>query len=116
MKIIVASLDTAKLIAALELALSFSALGKSPEIFLQGEAAALIALPLCSDQDEKRRAHGLPDLAQILEEAAAMDVPIMACQSGLLLAGMSADTIWPQASLGGLIRFLSGNDQPPIIY
>lgn len=116
MKIIVASTNHAKLIAALELAMSLAALGQEPQLFLQGEAANLIALPLACTEDTKRSQHGLPNLAQILEEAAAMDIPITACQTGLLMASIASDAIWPQARIGGLIGFLSPSDSAPIVY
>lgn len=118
MNIIVASKDSARLIAALELALTSAALGQSPRLFLQGEAAGLILLPLRAPQDAAREAAGLPSLALILAETAAMEVPIIVCQSGLLLSGHSPDDIWPDAQMGGLISFLTGvtAGTSPIVY
>lgn len=118
MNIILASIDSGKLIAALELALAAAALGQSPRLFLQGEAASLIAMPLTADQDRQREAAGMPSLALILEEAAQMDVPIIACQTGLLMAGLTAEHIWPKAQMGGLISFLAGHTSQhhPVVY
>lgn len=116
MRIIVASAERLKLISALELALAGSALGRDVRLFLQGEAAALLALPLAHPSDEARVAVGLPDLATMLEEAAAMEVEIIACQTGLMLAGVAPDAIWQGAEMGGLIRFLSGWDGTPAVY
>lgn len=102
--------------AALELALVSAALGKAPRVFLQGEAAGLIALPVQGAADAARVAAGLPDLAAMLEEAAAMGILVTACQTGLLMAGRSAADIWPLAQIGGLVSFLSGQDGTPVVY
>lgn len=118
MNIIIASRDPVRLIAALEFALAHVALGKAPRVFLQGEAAGLIALPLTSPADAARRAAGLPDLALIWEEAAAMEVPLIACQSGLALCGLTIDHIPPEAQSGGLISFITASapDAPTVVY
>jgi predicted peroxiredoxin len=118
MNIIIASADTGRLIAALELALTSAALGKAPRLFLQGEAAALIALPLHAPQDAMRMPLGLPTLADILDELSAADIPMTVCQTGLLIAGLGPDAIWPHAQMGGLVSFLAGagSGQNPVIY
>lgn len=118
MNIIIASVDTGRLIAALELALTSAALGKAPRLFLQGDAAALIALPLAAAQDDVRRTVGLPTLAEILDEIEAAHIPMTICQSGLLIAGLRPDALWPYANMGGLVSFLAGpgSGQNPVIY
>ena len=118
MNIIIASACPARLIAALELALATAALGRQPRLFLQAEAAGLIALPLTAPSDAARRSAGLPDLAAIWEEATAMAVPVIACQSGLALAGLTMADIPPEAQSGGLISFLTGApaDTPLLAY
>lgn len=118
MNIIIASADHARLIAAMEMALASAALGKTPRLFLQGEAAGLMALPLAAPSDDARRAAGLPDLATIWEEVAAMEVPVIACQSGLLLAGLTMANLPSEAQAGGLISFLTSgpDDNPTLVY
>lgn len=118
MNIIIAAADHARLIAAMELALASAALGKAPRLFLQGDAARLIALPLAAPSDALRRGAGLPDLVTIWEEVVATEVPIIACQSALLLAGLTMADIPPEAQSGGLISFLTGGapDHPMVVY
>lgn len=118
MNIIIASADEGRFIAALEFALTSSALGKMPRIFLQGEAACLLALPLTAAPDAKRRAVGLPSLAEILEDVAEAEISLTICQSGMLIAGLTPDALWPRAQMGGLVSFLAGpgSGQNPVIY
>lgn len=118
MNIIIASPVSGRFIAALELALTSAALGKAPRLFLQGEAAALVALPLSAACDERRSAVGMPTLAQILEDVADADISLTVCQSGLLIAGLTPDGLSPHAQIGGLISFLAGpgSGQNPVVF
>ena len=56
---------------------------------------------------EFRRATGLPSLAELLQQAAAMGVPAMACESGLHLCGLGPALILPGVETGGLVAFLA---------
>ncbi|MDZ3830612.1 MAG: DsrE family protein [Sphingopyxis sp.] len=107
LNIIVAAPDGARFYAALECAMAWSALGRTARLFLQGEAAALLQAPVGFPGDRARTAAGQPDLAALVAEAAAMDVRIMVCQSGLALAGVTADRLAPEAEVGGLLSFLA---------
>ena len=107
LSLIVASADGARLYAALETAMASAALGRPARLFVQGEAVALLRTPVAFAGDAARRATGQPDLAQMIEEAAAMEVAITACQSGLALVGLTADAIVPEARMGGLVGFLA---------
>jgi len=116
--IIVAAADGARLYAAIEAAMAAAALGHGARLFLQGEAAALLRLPIGFAGDAARRGAGLPDLAQMIEEAAAMDVELIACQSGLALTGLTADAMAPQARAGGLVGLFAdiGPDDRLLVY
>lgn len=118
MDIILASAETGKFIAALEFAMAQMALGQQARLFLQGEAAALLALPIQAAHDAARIAAGFPDLAGILDEAAEMGLHLFVCQSGLFIAGLTPDKIWPKAEIGGLISFISTGPkgQMPLIF
>ena len=107
LNIIVASADGGRFYAALETAAATAALGHTARIFLQGEAAALLRAPVSFGGDAARRAAGQPDLVSLVAEAMAMDVRLIACQSGLALAGMTASELVPQVRTGGLVSFLS---------
>jgi predicted peroxiredoxin len=105
--IIVASNDGGRFYAALETAITASALGRSARVFLQGEAAELLRVPVSFAGDGAREAAGQPGLAGLLAEAAAMDVDLFVCQSGMLLVGMTASELVPQVRAGGLVGFLA---------
>jgi len=108
LNLIVAGADGSRLYAALETAMAAAALGQPARLFLQGEAVALLRAPVGFAGDAARVAAGQPDLAQMIAEAAAMDVAIIACQSGMALAGMTAEETGPQVRAGGLVGFLAG--------
>lgn len=108
LNLIVASAEGSRLYAALETAMAAAALGQPARLFLQGEAVALLRTPVGFAGDAARVAAGQPDLAQMITEAAAMDVAIIACQSGLALAGMTAGEMLPHVRAGGLVGFLAG--------
>lgn len=107
LSIIVASADGARFYAALETASAAAALGRPARIFLQGEAAALLRIPVSFGGDAARRAAGQPDLVSLIAEAMAMDVRLIVCQSGMALAGMTASELVPQVRAGGLVSFLA---------
>ncbi|MBL0769315.1 DsrE family protein [Sphingopyxis sp. XHP0097] len=116
--IIVASADSARLYAALEAAMAWAALGRRARIFAQGEAVALLRAPLAFDGDAARRAAGQLDLAAMLDEAAAMEVELVVCQSGMALAGLTAPDLPPQVKAGGLVSLFAGitPDERLIVY
>lgn len=116
--ILLASTEAGKFIAALEFAMAHRALGHRVRLFLQGEAAALLKLPLSAPNDAARTAAGFPDLACILEEAADMGLTIIACQSGLMVAGLTPAAIWQGAEIGGLISFIASGDKghAPVVF
>ena len=107
--IIVAASDAERFHAALSVAAANSALGERSRIFLQAEAAALLVRP--AGQDIAR--DGLPSLSALIEEAMAVGVEIVACQSGLALAGLSAESLPQGVTTSGLIEILAsrGDDQ-----
>ncbi len=108
LSVIVAAADGARLYAALETAMAAAALGRPVRVFLQGEAAALLKLPVAHGGDAARRAAGQPDLAGLVAEAAAMEIALFVCQSGMALAGVTADEMVPQARASGLMSFMAG--------
>jgi predicted peroxiredoxin len=105
--IIVAAADGQRLYAALEAAMAAAALGRSVRVFLQGEAVALLRSPVGFAGDAARRAAGQPDLAGMIAEAGAMEITLLACQSGMALAGVTVAELAPQIRAGGLVSFLA---------
>lgn len=118
LNIVVAGPDGARFYAALEMAMAAAALGKTVRVFLQGEAAALLRTPVGHNGDAARRAAGQPGLAELVAEAAAMEIALLVCQSGMALAGLAAGDLVPQARPSGLVSFMVGAeaDDRLIIY
>lgn len=91
--------------AGLELAAANAALGGRARVFCQGEAVAALA-DLRDPHDLDYTACGLPTLAQLTDEALGLGVELIACQSGLLLMGMTADRLDPRIASGGTVSVL----------
>ena len=106
LNIIILSDDAERFRGALTLALAQNALGKSARMFLQLDAVRLLASPIKAAQDDAHSANGLPNLSVLLDEALECGVIIIACQSGLTLADLSANDIDPRIEAGGPISFL----------
>lgn len=111
--IVVAGADPARLHAALSLAAAHAALERPARLFLQAEAVTLLRTPVEAPDDRRYSQAGLPTLGQLLGEAAALGVEVVACQSGLALAGMSAADLPAGIETGGLVEMLArnGDDQ-----
>lgn len=107
LNIIIAMAEGRRFCAALEAAMAASALGHSARLFLQGDAVAMLRAPAAFAGDSARRAAGLPDLAVLLDEAAAMTVDIIACQSGMALVALPADQMVAGVRAGGLVSFMA---------
>jgi predicted peroxiredoxin len=92
--------------AGLELAAANAALGGRARVFAQGEAVAALPLPLRDPHDPDYAAAGLPTLAELFEEALALGVEAIACQSGCALMGVTPDMINVRVAFGGPISVL----------
>jgi predicted peroxiredoxin len=110
--IIVAGADQERFHAALSLAAANAALGRRTRLFLQGEAAALLRQPPAA-RDTERSAAGVPTIADLVAETVGLGVEIIACQSGLALAGIAAEDLPAHVATGGLVALLStrGDDE-----
>ncbi|KQZ64116.1 hypothetical protein ASD67_06280 [Sphingopyxis sp. Root1497] len=106
LSIIVAGGDDQRFYGALETAMAAAALGSPARIFLQGEAVTLLREPVSVAGDPARKAAGLPELAWMIGEAAAMEVRLFVCQSGMALVGLTAEEMVSQAKAAGLVSFL----------
>jgi predicted peroxiredoxin len=106
LNIVVAGEDPTRLHAALSVAAAWVALGRPARIFLQSEAVALLGED-SGEADRRRTDSGIPTLAELLEETLALGASVIACQSGLALAGLSANDLPTGVDLGGLVDFLA---------
>ncbi len=102
--ILIAAADPARFHAALSLAAAQAALGGHARLYLHGEAVALLAI---TPEDPRYAAAGMPGLAELLDEAAALGVAITACQSGFALADLNHAEAALEVEDGGLIGLLA---------
>ena len=99
--IIVATPDAERLRGALVLAAAQAALGGAATLFLQLDAVALLRAPIAAPRDAAHAAAGLPELAALLADALALGVRLIACQSGMALAGLTAADLPQGVAAGG---------------
>lgn len=111
--LILASPDGPRFHAALSIAAAAAAAGAATRLYLQDAAVGLLAPPILSPGDDAHKAAGLPTLAQMLSEAMALGVSIIVCQSGLAMAGLSAEALDKRIEVGGLVGVLAtlGDDR-----
>lgn len=105
--LIATTADAERLRGALTLACAESAIGGHVRLFLQLDAVGLIAPPVIAPHDEAHAAAGLPRLCELLDNALDLGVAVIACQSGLALAGVAADALDPRVTVGGPIAVLA---------
>ncbi len=105
--IVVTTGDAERLRGALMLASAQAAMGGAARLFLQLDAITLLRAPIAAAQDDAHRAKGLPTLAALLDEALAIGVDIIACQSGLALNEMTAAALPEGVETGGPIGVLA---------
>lgn len=106
LKIVMLTNDAERLRGALAMAAAQSALGMDAEIFFQMDAVALLCADATSPHDAAHQAAGLPSLAQLVDDALALGVRLIACQSGLALAGIDSAMLDGRIATGGAVSFL----------
>ncbi|MCB2015215.1 MAG: DsrE family protein [Sphingobium sp.] len=106
LNVIILTEDAERFRGILTLATSYLALGHPARLFLQLDAVRLLAPPIAAPRDAEHVAQGLPSLSSLLEEALDSGMEIVACQSGLALTGMEADSLDPRIQVGGPVSFL----------
>lgn len=107
--LVVVSDDAERLRGALTLASAEAALGGSVRVFLQLDAVAVLRPPVSGPRDAAHEAQGLPKLATLIGEALDLGVVMVACQSGLALAGLDVRAIDPRITTGGPVVMLAAS-------
>jgi predicted peroxiredoxin len=113
--IIVATADPERLHAALSVAAAHAALDRPTRMFLQGDAVALLRIPIGWAEDGRYSAAGLPTLGELVAEAAAIGVRITACQSGLALASLELSDLPPGIDAGGILELLTRHEADQLL-
>lgn len=103
--ILVTSPDPDRFRAALTLASAAAALGARTRVYLHEGAVILLS------GNEALVPPGLPTFAELRMVATESGVAVIACQTGLALAGLSADAV--EVDAGGMIDLLAtlGDDR-----
>ncbi|MCW3835416.1 DsrE family protein [Sphingomonas canadensis] len=107
--ILVAGADAGRLRSALTLACAHAALGGRTRLFVHEAAVPLLA-PGADPDAALLAAHGLPDRAGLIATAAEAGVALIACQTGLALAGLAERDLPPGFETGGLMGLLATLD------
>ncbi|HEX7871952.1 MAG TPA: peroxiredoxin [Sphingobium sp.] len=102
--------DAERLRGGLTLACAEAALGGTVRVFLQLDAVAALRPPLFAPRDVAHAEQGLPTLAALVDDALDLGVTIIACQSGLALAGLTAEALDPRIEMGGPVGVLAIGD------
>jgi predicted peroxiredoxin len=113
--VIVATADEARFRSAAGLALSYQALGGRVTLFLDTDAAPLIAPPITGTQDARFVAGGMPPLSDLIEEVLAVGIKVTLCQAGMAMVGLAADALDPRLSYGGMIGLLADLDDARLV-
>lgn len=105
--IIVTTADAERFHAALSIGVAHAATGAPTRLYLHADAVALARPPHAAPGDARRIDAGLPTLAQLVEDARALDMQLIFCQSGLVLADCTANALAPGFQAGGLVSLLT---------
>ena len=115
--IVVATADRGRFRSAIGLAAAQAAMGGRARLFLDAAAVVLLVPRAALLEDAAHAEAGLPTLAELQETALVLGVTIIACQSGLALAGLTAGSIDPRVEYSGLTGLLAalGEDRLAIV-
>lgn len=114
--IIIATADPARFRAALTLALATSALGKRARVYCHEQAVTLLAREAqAADDGAGLAAAGLPDRRALLAMAQEAGVALIACQTGLAMAGLTLGDLCAGAQAGGMIGLLADGPEDQLV-
>lgn len=112
--IIIATDDGPRFRAALTVAVAQAALGGSVRVYCHEASVPLLASAARDDDDTDRlEASGLPDRRALMRIAEESGVPLIACQTGLAIAGLALTNLAAGVEAGGLVGLLAtlGDDR-----
>ena len=114
--LIFAEANHARLHGGLSLALAAAALGRHVRLFFQGEAVCALQVGRHWAGDKSYKAGGLPLLSDLLDQVIGLGLPIMACESGIHLCGLSAPGLISGVETGGLVAFLADAREDELLF
>lgn len=114
LSIILTTADPARFRAGLTLALTQSALGGRVRVYAHETAVSMLARDVRPDDDsDALAANGLPDRLDLIAIALEADVKVIACQTGMAIAGLGIDDLADGVEAGGLMGVMTtlGDDR-----
>lgn len=111
--IVVPGPDPARFRSALGMAAAHAALGGRTRLFLDAAAVPLLAPP--QGEDEAGNGNGLPGRAELIETALTLGVHLIACQTGLALAGLTAHALDARIETGGITGLLASLEEDRLV-
>ena len=114
--LIFAEANHARLHGGLSLALAAAALGRPVRLFFQGEAVCALQAERHWAGDKSYKAGGLPRLSDLHDQAIGLGRPMMACESGIHLCGLSAPNLIPGIETGGMVAFLADAREDELLF
>ncbi len=105
--VVLSEANHARLHAALTLACAAAALGRPVRLFFHGESVAALTPGRHWQGDTAYRAAGLPSVGELVENALALGVAAMACQTGMQMIGVTAASLPEGIEAGGMVAFLA---------
>lgn len=112
--IIVAAPDGVRFRVAMTLALAQSALGGRVRVYCHEASVALLARAERGDEDRAAlAANGLPNRLDLITMAVSSGVSLIACQTGLAIAGLAIADLAEGVEAGGMMALMAdlGNDR-----
>lgn len=104
---------------AFMLAVAAAALGRPVILFASNDGCRAVAQDWSgltdSPRDDTVRERGVAGLDELREAAAELGVRLLVCEAGLLMAGLSAESLLPGVEVTGIPAFLAAVGTSPII-
>lgn len=91
--IIFTEANHARLHGGLSLALAAAAIGRPVRLFFQAEAVCALQVGRRWTGDKAYKASGMPQVTDLMNQAAEIGIARMACESGLHLCGISRQAL-----------------------
>lgn len=95
---------------AFMLAVAAAAIGRPVILFASNDGARALAQDWSgladAARDETARARGVAGLDELRDAAAELGVRLLVCEAGLLMAGLSAESLLPAVEVTGIPAFL----------
>ncbi|MBZ6377474.1 hypothetical protein B5C34_04745 [Pacificimonas flava] len=105
--LVVLSDEHARVHGGLTLAATAAAMGRSVQVFFQGEAVRAVLADRCWAKDPSLREHGIATVRQLLDQCSELGVRLVACETGIHQTGARQRGLYAAVETGGLVGALT---------